>query len=116
MSLDFNYKDCDKSLLTDEHYEQTCSLVVYNTMFVGINHITDESIFRFAQRVMILNASMNNVYGPDSYQGWIDILRPWVGLRTNASAMTEAAFWKMCRERAQSTMRSTIHAYEKEKV
>lgn len=106
MSLDFNYKDCDDSLLTDEHYSATCEFVVFQTMFVGMPQITRDNVEQFAMRILLFNAASGGIFSPHTSSEVLDKVLPWVGLRTNASHMTDAAFYKKLRhETSEQTMR-----------
>lgn len=103
MALNFDYRECGEEL-TDEHYGQTVETVVFNTMFVGINPITEENYVQMAMRCTIHDAAQGALYGK-TFPEWIEVIRPWVGLRTNASPMTDAAFYKRVREITEDTMR-----------
>lgn len=106
MSLDFNYKDCDDSLLTDEHYSATCEFVVFQTLFVGMPHITKDNVEQFAMRILLFNAASGGIFRVHSSGGAMETVLPWVGLRTNASPMTDAQFYKKLRhETSEQTMR-----------
>lgn len=102
MALTFDYKECDQELLTDEHYERWTEYVVFNSMFVGMPHITQQNYSLFVMRVMQFNAATNSGI-KDAWELTKAVL-PYVGLRTNASPMTDAAFAKELKRRSEYTM------------
>lgn len=105
MSLDFDYKECDDNLLTDEHYEQTVQNVVFHSLFVGMPKITEENWSLFAMRCALYDQASNGYeYSSRTPLEWAEIVRPWVGLRTNADDITDAAFNKKIREETERTM------------
>ena len=107
MALNFNYSECDKDLLTDEVYAESCETVVFLTMFVGMPRITHENFSEFVMRVMIFDAANGGIYvNRKTRFEWSEYIRPWVGLHTNAAPETSAAFWKRMRTNtAEETMR-----------
>lgn len=105
MSLDFNYRDCDDNLLTDEHYEQTCQNVMFHTIFVGMPKITKENWSQFAMRCAMFDQAGNFYdYASRTPLEWADVIYPWIGLTTNASPMTDAEFAKKIKEESERTM------------
>ena len=71
--------------------------LIWATMHVGLNQITDENIEKFATRLTVwertVGASVINADGTPAYITFIE-LQQRIGLATNASALTDAAFRK----------------------
>lgn len=107
MSLDFNYSKCDDDLLTDEHYSRTCESVVFRMMFVGMREITQQNYSEVAMRFAMFDAA-TGTGNLRSILEWAEVVRPWVGLTTNVSTITDAEFWK--RLRKNSVEESMRHA------
>ena len=108
MSLDYNYSKCDDTL-TDEHFARTCELVVFHTVFVGMPEITRENFSEFAMRCAMYDLA-SAWPGTRSIAEWAEIVHPWIGLRTNASHKTRAAFWKMIANEAAVVLFSIDYA------
>lgn len=102
MSLDYDYRECDDALLTDEHFERTCMTVVFHTMFVGMPHITKDNYVEFALRWGLFEAASG--HQTMSLGERVAMVIPWIGLRTNVTPMTKAQFRKRIAERIDHTL------------
>lgn len=100
MSLDYSFVNVRPDLPLDSEErkewfnEQWVSgkleSLIFNTMTIGINHIKDETTARkFYARYLKYYAAC----GYDTYYD-LDFVISMVGLRTNASTITDAAFNK----------------------
>lgn len=103
MALTFDYGACNDTL-TDEHYSRWIEYVTFNTMFVGMPEITELNYSQFIMRVMMFNAARGDcVYNTSQLT---EAVLPFIGLRTNASPYTDAAFVKRLKDIQEDTMRS----------
>lgn len=87
MSFSFDFRACSASL-SDSEKES----LIYFTLFVGMPVITEKNVEDFASRVR----AYERVYGALTAAAEFpqSLLLSAVGLRTNASEMTRAAFGK----------------------
>jgi hypothetical protein len=92
MSLDFNYAKCDDKVLWDENDRMRPEVesIIWHTMFLGQNKITEENWRTFYCRYVSYRIA--NGQG-EPYFSLADV-KGMIGLHTNASTITEAAFKK----------------------
>ena len=101
MSINYDLKQIEnhKELCFDEDGAQTqlCTAIIFSTMVVGLGEITKENAPKFYRRLHAYER-LNGAYiltqqGTPHYITPEDILL-YVGLKTNVSAETDAAFRK----------------------
>lgn len=102
MSLDFNYekvKDVDTFMWDEkERMRPEIESLIFYTSFVGVGELqTAEDAERLWERALIFNGALYNDKPVFTRE---DCLR-MVGLTTNSSNLTEAAFWKDLRFRSE---------------
>lgn len=94
MSLDFSYGDVvDQSVMWDENdrMKPEVESLIFNTMTIGINKLTADNYRTFYTRYCMYYASKG-------YERFYDLafVKSMIGLHTNASTITDAAFMKLC--------------------
>lgn len=104
MALTFDYKNCNNDLLTDEHYKRTVEYVVFRTMILGMPKITEENWSLFVMRCFELECAQGYV-SPYTIKEIAEKVYPWIGLHTNATPLTDAAFAKKMKDIKENTMR-----------
>jgi hypothetical protein len=116
MSLNWDITRVENSeeVFSDENKAVSESIIFY-TLFVGMNSITEENVKNFFQRVYVFE----KLFGPtvtyvdknnerrDRYMKFSDIKR-MIGLRTNATPMTETKFKSKVVERSYSEASSLV--------
>jgi len=100
MSLDFNYAQCDEKVLWDENDRMRPEVesIIWNTMFLGINKITEDNYRAFFVRYNMIGMARSNNFVP--YFNLSDV-KGMIGLHTNASTKSETVFKKECTEALQ---------------
>lgn len=96
MALTYDIKKCDQSACwkPDETMTSTCESLIWATMLVGINRITEENINEFAYRLEV-DRRLNGVFSTLGDKPVTpELLRPFVGLSTNATVFTRLQFEK----------------------
>lgn len=95
MSLDFDVSALRDQSVTSrwdekgvEHWSEETQCIVFATMSVGINHITEENWIKFYERYVAINMSLG--YEPQSNYITLEMVRQHIGLKTNASPYTDA--------------------------
>lgn len=95
MSLDFDTTALADQSVTSrwdekgvEHWSEPTTCIVFATMSVGINHITEENWVKFYERYVAINMSLG--YEPGSNYITLEMVRQHIGLKTNASTYTDA--------------------------
>lgn len=96
MALHWDLKNCDHSACWDSegNMTQTCSSMIWATMLVGINHITEQNIHEFAYRLEFDRRLCGTFKTGDDQPVRPETLRPFIGLKTNASTWTRLQFEK----------------------
>lgn len=107
MSLNWNAKDAENwHKLEDGHKES----IIFHTMFLGINRITEENYQEFWKRYV----QLNHANGWDNYLTPEDVHNA-VGLHTNASPITPAAWRKKLNESLEAWGKQQVkNAYAEE--
>ena len=101
MSLDWNIQDVENynELLEKNNISENTKELIFSTMSVGLNKITKDNINEWLFRRRVLNL-IDPHRNPVIPAGWSqveitrEVLVRHIGLRTNASQMTRAAFMK----------------------
>jgi hypothetical protein len=100
MSLDYKLtgiEDYENRCWQDDRLNPVTEVLVFMTMPVGINHITDKNVDTFYARLKLveaLNGSfLRRAEGEPHYLS-MDEVRAHIGLWTNAPLMTDAQFRK----------------------
>lgn len=101
MSLSYDTTKCNPPTPTDDNDAAVREGLIWATMFVGINDITEASAGEFYARIhalekmggAILNASVDGG-GFEPRPITRDDVKRWTGLKTNASLKTRAQFMK----------------------
>lgn len=92
MSLDFNgwanWAGEESDFVVGDSLYPEVESVIFHTMFVGVPQITDATVREFWNRAVLLSRVR---YQQDPFFSE-DLLRKMIGLRTNASPITRAAF------------------------
>lgn len=100
-----------EELMTDEEHQIT-SAIVFMTMAVGINEITEKTLPAFIGRAAAIEAFGPFYVGPQKEDGTrepgltIDMIRRRIGLRTNASPKSNAQFTKDLEQRGADLLRN----------
>lgn len=96
MALHWNIKDCDQSACWDAegNMTSTCEAMIWATMLVGINEITDKTIEEFAYRLEFDRKLCGTFRSGDDKPVSVATLRPFIGLKTNATTYTRIQFEK----------------------
>lgn len=84
-----------------EQYGQELETMVWNTMFLGINKVTADNWKDFYARYVIFNWDRK----PADLFVTPDMCKRWIGLSTNATNYTRAAFNKGIIERMEKWAR-----------
>ena len=108
MSLDFNYSEvADKSFIWDENdmMRGECESIIWHTMFLGINKITEDTYRDFYTRYLMLRIAQGM---PEPYFTLKDV-RGMIGLHTNASSITVAQFKKRIIENLTKTVDARLN-------
>lgn len=99
MSLDYDLTKCDKSVMSDEEWPVTHSLI-WLTMAVGIGDLTEKTAPEFYARVKILEKLDGS-----KVKFTPDMIRKRIGLNTNVFPMETRSKW--C---------NRVHKYEFERA
>lgn len=96
MALTWNVKECDQSACWDanENMTNTCECMIWATMVVGIDEITTVTIKEFAFRLETDRRLVGTFKNVDNMPFTVDSLRPFLGLKTNATRKTRAKWAK----------------------
>ena len=96
MALHWNVKDCDQSACWNESGDMTatCESMIWATMLVGINEITEKTVHEFAYRLEFDRRLVGTFRSGDDEPVRVESLRPFIGLKTNASSWTRLQFEK----------------------
>lgn len=110
MSLNWNAQDSEN---WDKLHDGAKESIIFHTMLVGINKITEDNYQEFYKRYVQLNRS-NGWDLKDNYLTPEDVHNA-VGLHTNASTLTQAAFRKKLTESLEAWgKKQVLTAYETE--
>jgi len=104
MALNWNVSRCNPSACWTEpenpdqsEMTSTCHALIWATMVVGLNEITDANIPEWTYRLTMTARLFRWTKEPEG--GFTDsFLRPFIGLNTNASRLTRAQFVKKTAE------------------
>lgn len=96
MALHWNIKNCAHSSCWDSegNMTTTCEAMIWATMVVGINEITEQNIHEFAYRLEFDRRLVSTFRNIDNKPVTVESLRPFIGLKTNASSWTRLQFEK----------------------
>lgn len=96
MALHWNIKDCDQSACwnAEGNMTSTCEAMIWATMLVGINEITEKTVHEFAYRLEFDRRLCGTFKSSDDKPVSVEALRPFIGLKTNASTWTRLQFEK----------------------
>lgn len=96
MALNWNVSACDQSACWDDegNMTQTCCSMIWATMLVGINHITNENFEEFAYRLEFDRRLCGTFKSGNDKPLTPEAVRPFIGLSTNATARTRLQFEK----------------------
>jgi hypothetical protein len=109
MSLNWNAKDAEN---WDKIHDGAKESLIFHTMFLGINRITEENYKDFYKRYVQLNRA--NGWDEPHYLTPEDVHNA-VGLHTNASTLTPAAWRKKLNESLDAWgAKQVLKAYEPE--
>ncbi len=94
MALTYDLTKCENGMTG------LAETLIFATMFVGINHITEKSADEFFVRIKLWEAAGGalRVMGRENGGGFepcpltLDEVRAYIGLNTNASVLTKAKF------------------------
>ena len=96
MALRWNIEKVEgwKALADDAGERAITQAIVFHTMSIGINRITDENAEEVARRIRMVESVHRPSLMDENGPRWIDIkdIRRRVGLSTNASSITKRAF------------------------
>jgi len=98
MALHWNIKECDQSACWKEDgcMTSTCESLIWATMVVGIDEISEKTIHEFAYRLEFDRRLCGTFNSGDGKPVSVDTLRPFIGLKTNATTWTRLQFEKKC--------------------
>jgi len=96
MALHWNVKNCDQSACwdKDENLTPTCESMIWATMILGIPEITEATIKEFMYRMEFDRRLMNTFPTSDDKPVSMELVRPFIGLKTNANKYTRAKWLK----------------------
>lgn len=116
MSLSYDIREVAEQFKAEGDQWSVTETLIFTTMAVGINRITERNVDAFIERVMVLqevNGPLMTTWDGTSVQPrsiTAQEIRDRIGLSTNASAMTAAAFRKQVADLVFKNARSKLRA------
>lgn len=93
LNVDWSKTEAFANRDTDPTFDRWTTWIAYETIVIGMNTITTENYSEFVSRSRL----SQHVHNTEPHEGQDDAIRKFIGLSSNASNLTRAAFFKYIR-------------------